>query len=954
MSQQQPYIGPKPFGLEERTLFFGRDREESDLLALTCAHPVVVLYAQSGAGKTSLLEAKLVPELYALKAEVFRGVRVGGDLPPGINASDVTNLFVFNAVMTLRDTTGSATQLVKTTLPEAFRLEHKVLKDEDEPLRVVIFDQFEEIFTSHADRWKDRSGFFDQVAQALKADPFLHVVFAIREEYLGSMMPYANELPGRLRIGLRLERLRRKAALEAVINPVRTTDRTFAPEAADSLVDNLILNAEYIEPLHLQVVCRNLWQSLDPATKVITTDSIQTYGDLDTALRGYYEECVSRTAAAKGIAEIKLRTWFADELILPGNKRNLVHQEQETTAGLPNEIVKLLDEQHLIRPELRGGTLWYEIAHDRFVRPIVDSNAAWWQVNDAIGLSLQEQAQTWEAAGRAKPFLLSGVTFHEARRWREGPGAEIWRAGGFIREFIEASESQEKRRRARANLIRLLILAGAVCLFLAILVMQAKKAEKAAKTAQRTADSLRKKAEETKLVERGLFASSLVESQVKRPRQFDALVWGIKAMGPSLAKNEIPPLEATKGLQDALRPLGSTTLFLTSPKATPQFSFDNLHLLTYSNGQVDLIDAATGRVRWHKELAKEVEYFNIEISPNSSQILASATFKQPKAGVNPAQEDPEAKRAKRKVWLLAATTGQPIEAASLADLTGGFFGLDASHLVGIKGLGDKRYLIRLLDAKDLRVIREIDSTGLEHAAISPDGETLAMLTENATVELWSSGNNDPPRIIKLMETENTSMLGVMFSPDSQRLLITNIFGDQRAIILNTATGQQVLSKEILPDESVYFTPDSKLIIASSLLRVLLIDAITGETSGVRDLGDVETIFFSEDKTRALCIRGRESELASLTVLDLASGKVSEMPSQPLGNDEIAASPLLDLVATVDAEGIGRIFTLSKPPADLLKVPDRELLEIACRQLRVRIESGEVADEEVKTICAENK
>ena len=46
--------------------------------------------------------------------------------------------------------------------------------------RVVIFDQFEELFTQHAERFEDRKGFFDDVIEAMHADPGLRVVFAMR------------------------------------------------------------------------------------------------------------------------------------------------------------------------------------------------------------------------------------------------------------------------------------------------------------------------------------------------------------------------------------------------------------------------------------------------------------------------------------------------------------------------------------------------------------------------------------------------------------------------------------------------------------------------------------------------------------------------------------------------------------------------------------------------------
>ena len=56
-----PYVGPRPFGERDQNNFFGRDDEARQLTGLIIAHRAVLLYAQSGAGKTSLLRAKVIP-----------------------------------------------------------------------------------------------------------------------------------------------------------------------------------------------------------------------------------------------------------------------------------------------------------------------------------------------------------------------------------------------------------------------------------------------------------------------------------------------------------------------------------------------------------------------------------------------------------------------------------------------------------------------------------------------------------------------------------------------------------------------------------------------------------------------------------------------------------------------------------------------------------------------------
>jgi putative ribosome biogenesis GTPase RsgA len=57
-------IGPRTFTREQRHLYFGREREARDLLACVLSERLVLFYAQSGAGKSSLINTQLVPGLW--------------------------------------------------------------------------------------------------------------------------------------------------------------------------------------------------------------------------------------------------------------------------------------------------------------------------------------------------------------------------------------------------------------------------------------------------------------------------------------------------------------------------------------------------------------------------------------------------------------------------------------------------------------------------------------------------------------------------------------------------------------------------------------------------------------------------------------------------------------------------------------------------------------------------
>ena len=213
-----PFVGPRPFETEDRDRFFGRTRELEELLSLIIAHRAVLVYAQSGAGKTSLLKAGIIPRLEEQAYKVLPPARVQCLLPTDLCPEKVSNIFVFHALQHwgLDLCHGpSAEKCAQTTLAEFLKtlLPPSVPDDENATPMVIIFDQFEEFFTANADRWQERAPFFKQVSQALEEIPTLKVVFVMREEYIAQLDPLAELLPEKLRTRMHLERLRGNSAV---------------------------------------------------------------------------------------------------------------------------------------------------------------------------------------------------------------------------------------------------------------------------------------------------------------------------------------------------------------------------------------------------------------------------------------------------------------------------------------------------------------------------------------------------------------------------------------------------------------------------------------------------------------------------------------------------------------------------------------------------------------------
>ena len=387
-NEMQPYVGPRAFSEADRGRFFGRDYETNELTSLVVAHSAVLVYAASGAGKTSLLRAGLVPRLRTEGFDVLPIAVVGGADPPGIDIASVPNAFVFKVLLGWANEPVDKHGLAEMTLAGylAARTRTQEVARPSIP-RAIVFDQFEELFTSHPELWRNRMGFFGQLRDALQADRLLRVVLVVREDYVAWLDRYAALLPEELAIRFRLEFLDRPAALEAIQGPLRTTTRSFADGVAESLVEELgrirvgtdtgetrEAPGEFVEPVLLQLVCQRLWQELPSAVTEIAQEHIKAFGDVDQTLARFYERCLKETVAKTGVAEADLRGWFEHELITPAATRATVFYGPEKAGSISHRAAEALVDQHIVRSEYRAGARWCELAHDRLIKPIKDSN----------------------------------------------------------------------------------------------------------------------------------------------------------------------------------------------------------------------------------------------------------------------------------------------------------------------------------------------------------------------------------------------------------------------------------------------------------------------------------------------------------------------------------------------------------------------------------------------------
>jgi hypothetical protein len=94
--------------------------------------------------------------------------------------------------------------------------------------------------------------------------------------------------------------------------------------------------------------------------------------------------------------------------------------------------------------------VWYELAHDRFVRPIRSDNRRWTREN---GTLLRTRADLWHEQNRPETGLLNGDELQSVQRMLDGSHAEL---NPVEQEFLSRSKQHVARKtravRRKANL----------------------------------------------------------------------------------------------------------------------------------------------------------------------------------------------------------------------------------------------------------------------------------------------------------------------------------------------------------------------------------------------------------------------------------------------------------------------------------------------------------------------
>jgi len=298
-SVDRPYPGTRPFRGAEGNRFFGRGAEAAGLAELWRANRLVVAAGRAGSGKTSLLHAGLLPLVKGGRADV---------LPPGMlsygSTFPVAALPEHNpytlALLRSWSPGEDATRLVGLTVREFIR------RHAERQGRVILaaVDQAEELSVDAGPRRAYGRRLLDELAEALQEEPHLHLLLMVRESALDTFLDALRGVP------FHVPPLSPERAAEAVTGPVEGTDRSFAPGAAEELIEDLLtchiqttggggersVRLDHIEPALLQVVCAHLWDSLPADAGIISAHDVRRYGDADMALAAHCGRVITATA----------------------------------------------------------------------------------------------------------------------------------------------------------------------------------------------------------------------------------------------------------------------------------------------------------------------------------------------------------------------------------------------------------------------------------------------------------------------------------------------------------------------------------------------------------------------------------------------------------------------------------------------------------------------------------
>ncbi|MFG2355017.1 AAA family ATPase [Streptomyces sp. NPDC048521] len=517
-----PYRGLAPYRLEDARWFFGRERSTNALVAQLRAAErtggLVMLVGASGAGKSSLLNAGLVPALRdgALDAATADGTAAPAGTPAPASA-DVTGIPPDDdTAVDATASSGPVLQLVPGADPlgelvrripdlapvaaDARKAEQEATENPAAPgsdaprlaraareavsawarremspdaRPVVIVDQFEEAFTLCADE-ADRRTFIQLLAAACTPParwgataPAL-VVLGIRADFYEQCLGYRDLADALQHRHMVLGPLSSGELRDAVTGPAKAVGLELEPGLAELIAREVSADGPRgahdagVLPL-LSHALLATWQRRKAGR--LTLAGYRAAGGIQGAVAATAERAWSgldpaaRTAARLLLLRLVRLGEDTQATRRRGTRRQLA--DESSDPGKTEESLEALVRARLVT--LDADTV--EITHEALLH-------AWprlrhWIDDDRndhlLRQRLEEDGRAWEDSGRDTSLLYRGSRLEQARSWARSAGDTYLTRSAV--EFLAASVRLRKRsvwlsRAAVAALVVLALLAG--------------------------------------------------------------------------------------------------------------------------------------------------------------------------------------------------------------------------------------------------------------------------------------------------------------------------------------------------------------------------------------------------------------------------------------------------------------------------------------------------------------
>jgi formylglycine-generating enzyme required for sulfatase activity len=427
-----PYRGLEPFEAEHRALFFGRDADIRAVLERLRFQSLVLVAGDSGAGKSSLCRAGVLPQVAAGVLEEGREMATV-TLWPGRRPLDT--LAAVLAPILGRKEEELVTLLADTPawLGRALREAHQFRQG-----LLLFVDQLEELITISE---RAQAEHFARIIGELALPAAgVRVLMTVRGDFLTRVcaLPGLGEEAER---GLYILRpLSAEGVREAIVGPARRRGVVFeSEELVQALVASTARGAGSL-PL-LQFALAELWGRRDAARGCITRAVLEEMGGVAGALSRHADRVLARMSqAGHGAARaLLLRLVTAEGTRVERSEEELI----EGSEGSTHAALRVLVEGRLLHTRTVGGEARWEIAHDSLIE-------SWGTLRDwldddighrVVRKRLEEASLDWERLGRTREVLWGQRQLDETR------SLEPSTLGPRERAFLAASHRRRVRQK---------------------------------------------------------------------------------------------------------------------------------------------------------------------------------------------------------------------------------------------------------------------------------------------------------------------------------------------------------------------------------------------------------------------------------------------------------------------------------------------------------------------------